>query len=162
MFVLETNSEMFLAVTLGMATWTAEGVVFLAILFGGLAIRLIRIAMPAFRGIVALTVPHPGMIELKLPSGFAARPTPPESLCTLCVFAHVVRGYERGEEIIACGYAFPPRDILFAVRECTDHKSKRECGGAEIAYEGAVNLPPLEVKAENFRAAAAARQACGT
>jgi hypothetical protein len=55
-----------------------------------------------------------------------------------------VRGYERGEEIITCGYAFPPRDILFAVRECPDHKPKRECSGAKIAHEGAVSLPPSE------------------
>jgi hypothetical protein len=82
------------------------------------------------------------MITLKL-SG--ARPSPArESLCASCVFAHVVRGYERGEEIITCGYAFPRRDILFAVRECPDHKPKRECSGAKIAHEGAVSLPPSE------------------
>jgi hypothetical protein len=70
-------------------------------------------------------------------------------------------GHERSGEIITCGQVFPPRDILFAVHESTDHKPKRECSGAEIASEGAVNLPPFEAKAANFRVAAAARQACG-
>lgn len=79
-----------------------------------------------------------------------------KSLCATCVYSHVVQGYERGEEITACGYSFPPRDILFAVRECTDHKPKRKRSDAEIADEGAVGFPPLEVKADDFRVAAAA------
>jgi hypothetical protein len=62
------------------------------------------------------------MITLNLP-----RPTPVErkSLCPNCVFAHIVRGFERGEELIFCGYAFPPREVLFPVRECTDFRAKQ-------------------------------------
>jgi hypothetical protein len=80
---------------------------------------------------------------------------------------HIVRagahraGYERGEEVVMCGYAFPPRAVLFAMRECTDHKLKRERSSAEIASEGAVSCPPLEVQAASFRVAVAAREACG-
>jgi len=46
-----------------------------------------------------------------------------KTLCTACVFSHVVRGHE---ERILCGYAFPPRESLFAVRECTDPRVERE------------------------------------
>lgn len=49
------------------------------------------------------------------------------------------------------------RSFSMATSRNTDHKPKRECSGAEIAYEGAVNLPPLEGTAANFRLAAAAR-----
>ena len=83
--------------------------------------------------------------------------TAPVSLCASCAFAHNVRGYGPGEEIVVCGYAFPPRDILFAVRDCTDYKPKRERSGAEIALEDAVCSPPLELQAANFRVAVAAR-----
>lgn len=48
-----------------------------------------------------------------------------KTLCTACVYSHVVRGYEKHEEMILCGYAFPPRDILFPVRECTDFRAER-------------------------------------
>lgn len=92
----------------------------------------------------------------------ASEPAPPrESLCHSCALAHIVRGYERDEEVVMCGYAFPPRAVFFAVRECTDHKLKRERSGAEIASEGAVGYPPLGVKAADFCAAVAAREACG-
>jgi hypothetical protein len=71
------------------------------------------------------------MITLELPRAYgglkASEPAPPrESLCHSCALAHIVRGYERDEEVVMCGYAFPPRAVLFAVRECTDHKLKRE------------------------------------
>jgi hypothetical protein len=46
-------------------------------------------------------------------------------------------------------------------RRSTDHKPQREFSGAEIANEDAVRSPPLESQAANFRAAAAARKACG-
>jgi hypothetical protein len=49
-----------------------------------------------------------------------------KTLCTACVFSHVVRGYEKREELVLCGYAFPPREILFAVRECTDFRVERD------------------------------------
>jgi hypothetical protein len=53
-----------------------------------------------------------------------------KTLCTACRFSHVVRGYEKGQELIACGYAFPPREILFAVQECTDFRAEREAAMA--------------------------------
>ena len=71
-------------------------------------------------------------------------PPPRKSLCIACVYSHVVRGYEPGEVLIVCGYAFPPREVLFPVRECTDYKPKRECNGVEIASEGAVSFPSLD------------------
>jgi len=67
------------------------------------------------------------MITLKL----AATPiVVRKTLCTACVYSHVVRGYEKHEELILCGYAFPPREILFPVRECTDFRTER---GAAVA-----------------------------
>ena len=46
------------------------------------------------------------------------------SLCTACVFSHIVRGYQPLEELIVCGFAFP-REISFPVRECTDFRAER-------------------------------------
>jgi hypothetical protein len=63
------------------------------------------------------------MITLKLP---AAPIVVRKSLCAACAFSHVVRGYEKHEELILCGYSFPPREILFPVRECTDFRAERE------------------------------------
>ena len=57
-----------------------------------------------------------------------------KTLCTACVYSHVVRGYEKHEELIFCGYAFPPREILFPVRECTDFRAER---GAAVALTAA-------------------------
>ena len=48
-----------------------------------------------------------------------------KTLCTACEYSHVVRGHEKHEEMILCGYAFPPREILFPVRECTDFRAER-------------------------------------
>jgi len=69
---------------------------------------------------------------------------PRNSLCTACVYAHVVRGYEPFEVLIACGYACPPREVPFPVSECSDHKPKRKRSGVEIASEGVVSFPPLD------------------
>jgi hypothetical protein len=118
------------------------------------------------RAVRAIRMSRPGMITLNLPRAYgglkASEPVRPrESLCASCALAHIVRGYERGEEVVLCGYIFPPREVLFAVRECTDHKLKRERSGAGIASEGAVSFPPLEVEAADFCAAVAAREACG-
>jgi hypothetical protein len=62
-----------------------------------------------------------------------------------------VRGYKLAEAMVTCGYVFPPREVLFAVRECTDHKPKRVRSGAEIVRGGAVTFPPLELQAANFK-----------
>ncbi|HTV60590.1 MAG TPA: hypothetical protein VMJ93_17075 [Verrucomicrobiae bacterium] len=61
------------------------------------------------------------MITLNLPR---PRPRALQNLCDACVFAHIVRGHARGEEMIFCGFAFPLRHVPFAVRECTDFKAK--------------------------------------
>lgn len=148
----------FLGPPLFAAAFGGDAVFLLSLFFFGFAFNMVRLAACLRRIRLGRKTGGPDFIKLNLPRAPAPEP---ESLCASCVFAHVVRGYQRGEEIIACGYAFPQRDILFAVRECTDHKPKRECSGAEIASEGAVNLPPLEPKAANFRVPAAARQACG-
>ena len=49
-----------------------------------------------------------------------------KTLCTACVFSHVVRGYEKHEELVLCGYGFPPREIFFVVWECPVFPVKRE------------------------------------
>ncbi len=98
----------------------------------------------------------PKLITLNLPRlhGAKAReaqvvspaivPPSRNSLCAVCVYAHVVRGYEPYEVLIACGYAFPPREVPFPVRECSDYKPKRKRSGVEIASEGVVSFPPLD------------------
>jgi hypothetical protein len=104
------------------------------------------------------------MITLKLPRLTASvppvpavAPIPRASLCAACLYAHIVRGYVPGEQMIFCGYAYPQREIVFPVRECTDYKPKRERDGAEKALEGVVSFPPLEEMAEQFCAVAATR-----
>jgi hypothetical protein len=77
------------------------------------------------------------------------------SLCVKCAYSHVLRGFEAGEVSVTCGYSFPPREVLIAVKECSDYKCKRERIGVGIANEGAVNYPPLVKQAANSRAAAA-------
>jgi hypothetical protein len=48
-----------------------------------------------------------------------------ESLCDVCSFSRTVRGYEAGDVLVTCAYAFPPQNIPFPVRKCTDFKAKR-------------------------------------
>jgi len=117
----------------------------------------LRVAIVIFRDRRTRKGGGPKMIKLNIPRAAPAPLPAPVSLCASCAFAHVVRGYLAGEEIVACGYAFPPRDILFAVRDCTDYKPKRERSDAEIAREDAVRSPHLELQAANFRIAVAAR-----
>jgi hypothetical protein len=59
-----------------------------------------------------------------------------KSLCTGCVFSHIVRGFEPLEELILCGFAFPPREISFPVRECTDFRPEREAFAALTTAQG--------------------------
>jgi hypothetical protein len=106
-----------------------------------------------------LTVSVPPVLAVAPVAGPAMPPAPMprSSLCAGCVYAHIVRGYEPGEQMIFCGYAYPQREILFPVRECTDYKPKRERDGAEKALEGVVSFPPLKEMAEQFCAVAATR-----
>src|SRR4029077_14612804 len=106
-----------------------------------------------------LTVTAPA-VPAVAPAAVAA-PVPRASLCAGCVYAHMVRGYEPGERMVFCGYAYPQREIPFPVRECTDYRPKRERDGAEKAIEGAVSFPPLDEMAEQFCAVAATRSGKG-
>jgi hypothetical protein len=76
------------------------------------------------------------------------------SLCVGCRFAQVLRGFEPNEKSVICNYAYP-RDVLIAVRECSDYKPKRERIGVGIAIEGAVSHPRLDEMAADSHAAAA-------
>ena len=100
------------------------------------------------------------MIALRIP---IARPvkTRPDTLCNYCVYAHIVRDYGMGEEMIACGYMFPAREVLFRVHECTDYRPKRERNRVEIATERAVCILPLDETATDFHTVAAARDGEG-
>ena len=71
------------------------------------------------------------MITLKLPPP-PRLPVEKKPLCTGCVYSHVIRGYEAGEELIFCGYAFPQREVLFVVRECTDFRTSKETRNIEL------------------------------
>jgi hypothetical protein len=136
-------------------------------------ILIFRIAWIAVRiwrarkgGLATITLKFPRLIVTApaMPTVAPApqtAPVPRPSLCTGCVYAHIVRGYEPGERMIFCGYAYPQREILFPVRECTDYKPKRERDGAEKAIEGAVSFPPLDEMAEQFCAVAATRNGKG-
>lgn len=132
------------------AAFTADGIVLLVIFFAGMGFQFARVVIAVIRAVRAVKMSRPGMIQLSLPRAYGGLAAPDrESLCHSCVLAHIVRGYERGEELVTCGYAFPPREMLFAVRTCTDHKPKRERSDAEIACEGAVAFPPFELEAAN-------------
>lgn len=54
--------------------------------------------------------------------------TVPGTLCSRCVFSHIVAGYQPQERIVFCGYAFPLREVPFAVKDCTDFKTERPLG----------------------------------
>ncbi|HTS10536.1 MAG TPA: hypothetical protein VMH00_00325 [Candidatus Limnocylindrales bacterium] len=80
------------------------------------------------------------MVTLKIPPGprfapRAASPAPepiplsesvpaPVALCESCAYARIIRGLRPGDELISCGYAFPPLVIPFVVTECTDYVFK--------------------------------------
>ncbi len=85
----------------------------------------------------------------------------PEPLCYRCLYAHIVRGFGAGEELIACGYVFPMREVCYRVRECSDYRPKRERNRVEIASEGAVCILPLDEMAADFHAVAATRNGKG-
>jgi hypothetical protein len=52
--------------------------------------------------------------------------TSPKSLCSNCVYSRFVRGYKPDEELITCGYTYPPREVPFPVRECSDFRERRK------------------------------------
>src|SRR5208282_5801755 len=92
-------------------------------------ILIFRIAWSAFR-IWRARKGGTGMLTLKFPRAKAAAaagplfvpgpvpvampaPEPRTSLCTGCVYAHIVEGYEPGERMVFCGYAYPQREVPF-------------------------------------------------
>ena len=124
----------------------APGLVFL---FVRLALVLLKAWRTGKGGskLITLSIPRRrrnDLSALHVPSLTTVPHAPRNSLCTACVYAHVVRGYEPCEVLIACGHAFPPREVPFPVRECTDYKPKRKRSGVEIASEGVVSFPPLD------------------
>lgn len=58
----------------------------------------------------------------------ATRIAPRTTLCTRCVFSHIVAGYELTDRIVSSGFAFPLREVPFAVKECTDFRTARPVG----------------------------------
>jgi hypothetical protein len=118
---------------------------------GGLA--MITLKFPRLT-VSAPKVPAVAPVPVAVP---VQRPSP----CAGCVYAHIVQGYEPGERMVFCGYAYPQREIPFPVRECTNYRPKRERDGAEKAIEGAVSFPPLDEMAEQFCAVAATRNGKG-
>ena len=121
---------------------------------------VIRFLAPQVRAWIAQRKAEPAMIALRIP---IARPvkTQLDTFCNYCVYAHIVRGYGMGEEMIACGYMFPAREVLFRVHECTDYRPKRERNRVEIATGRAVRILPLDVTATDFHGVAAARDGEG-
>lgn len=160
MFGCRMIAKMIPGTMLAVAAFTADGIVLLVVFFAGIGFQFARVLFAVVRAVRAVKTSRPGMIELNLPRAYGGLTAPQrESLCHSCALAHIVRGYGRGEELVTCGYVSPSREVLFAVRTCTDHKPKRERSDAEIANEGAVGFPSLEIKAADFRVAVAAR--CG-
>jgi hypothetical protein len=119
-----------------------------------LTVLLFRLAFTAFRrsrgrkgGPMLINLPRllrrtpapslklAGLVTPPVPIVTPPAPLVRKPLCTDCVFAHVVRGFEPAEELILCGYAFPPREILFLVRECTDYRPKRSITKKESIAE---------------------------
>ena len=120
---------------------------------------VIRFGVPRVRAWIAARKAEPAMAALRIPAPKRTVPVP-DPLCYECVYAHIVRGYGV-EELIACGYAFPMREVLFRVRDCSDYRPKRERNRVEIANEGAVCILPLDEKAADFHAVAARRDGEG-
>jgi hypothetical protein len=101
-----------------------------------IAYWLMRFAFLALRAVVSRSKKGGNaMILLKIPRpvAVAVAPAPPKSLCVECAFSHIVRGFEPTEELITCGFGFPPRDIYFAVRSCTDFRKQRDSFNSDVA-----------------------------
>jgi hypothetical protein len=121
----------------------------LVFLFVGLVLVLLKSRLTGNAGPQLITLNLPRLPRAERPKAHVvsqaiAAPPPRNSLCTACVYAHVLRGYQPYEVLIACGYAFPPPEVPFPVRECSDYKPKRKRSGVEIASEGVVSFPPLD------------------
>ena len=78
---------------------------------------------------ILLKIPRP-VVEVAIAP---VASVPPKSLCLECAFSHVVRGFEPNEELITCGFGFPPRDIYFPVRSCTDFRKQRDTFNPDVA-----------------------------
>jgi hypothetical protein len=118
---------------------------------------VIRFALNCIRPILARRKKETTLTMLSIPAPVRR----PDTLCYECLYAHIVRGFGPGEELIACGYVFPMREVFFRVHECSDYRPKRERSRVEKANESAVCILPLDVQADNFHAAAATRNGEG-
>jgi hypothetical protein len=103
-----------------------------------IAYWLLRFTFLALRAVVSRSKKGgTAMILLKIPRpvavAVAVAPAPPKSLCIECAFSHIVRGFEPTEELITCGFGFPPRDIYFPVRSCTDFRKPRDTFNPDVA-----------------------------
>jgi hypothetical protein len=81
---------------------------------------------------------HPGKektMTIKVKNG---TPLYGASLCQTCDCALIIKGYREGEHTIICQSAWPSRQILYPVRECTGYVANgREslCEMRKIAWE---------------------------
>src|ERR1700677_2798226 len=62
--------------------------------------KLIKLSFPRLR--------RAGLFEARIPSLMDVPPSPRKSLCTSCVYSHVVRGYEACEVLLCCSAARGP------------------------------------------------------
>ena len=129
-----------------------------------IAYWVMRFGVPHVRAWIAARKAEPASdgraAATEIPAPKRAVPVP-DPLCYECVYAHIVRGFGAGEELIACGYVFPMREVCYRVRECSDYRPKRERNRVEIASEGAVCILPLDEMAADFHAVAATRNGKG-
>ncbi len=121
MFKLTLISKMFLGAPLFVMAFNGDAAFLLGIFLAGLAFNMVPLGVWFYRVWIRRKTGSLRFITLNLPR---VRAPQPESLCASCVFAQVVRGYGSSEESVTCGYTFPPRDIFFAVRECTEPQAK--------------------------------------
>lgn len=100
-----------------------------------LAYWLIRFVVSAVRSFVQASVVRKGGPQVITLNLQFARTVTRNTLCTRCVFSHIVDGYEPQERIVFCGFAFPLREVPFAVKECTDLRSARPVGMEVLKLE---------------------------
>jgi len=112
-------SEIF---TLAIAYWLMR--------FTYLALRAVPgLTKKGGTAMILLRIPRPAPVAPEVAVAPAAR----KSLCYECVYSRIVRGFEPNEELITCGFGFPPRDIYFAVRSCTDFRRERDNFTLDVA-----------------------------
>lgn len=105
---------------------------------------LIRFLAPRVRAWIAGRETEPAMIALRIPMAGPVK-TQADTLCNYCVYAHIVRGYGMGEEMIACGYMFPAREVLFrCVNAPTTDRSVNATAWKSRPREQCVSCPSMK------------------